>query len=205
MEMHKRGLLIVLSGPSGAGKGTILKELMQKNDNVVLSISATTREPRAGEVDGVHYHFISKGQFVQTISKDGMLEYAEYCDHYYGTPRDEVERFLEKGKDVILEIEVQGAEQVMKKHPDAVGIFIMPPSWEMLEHRLRRRDTEAEETILKRLSVARQELKESEHYHYIIFNGHLDDAVDELAAILTAEKLRVPRMRDYMNEVLKEC
>lgn len=205
MEMRKRGLLIVLSGPSGAGKGTILKDLMQKSENVVLSVSATTRKPREGEVDGVHYHFISKGQFVQMLSKDGMLEHAEYCEHYYGTPRDNVECFLERGKDVILEIEVQGGRQVMKKCPDAVGIFIMPPSLEVLERRLRCRNTETEETILKRLNIAKQELKESVHYHYVVFNGQLGDAVDELDAILTAEKLRVPRMRKYMDEVLIQC
>ncbi len=205
MGMVKRGLLVVLSGPSGAGKDTILHALMKRNSSVMLSISATTRLPREGEIDGEHYHFLSKGQFVQMIARDELIEYAEYCGNYYGTPLDDVENLLDQGRDVVLEIEVQGAAQVMKKRPDAVGIFVLPPSVEVLENRLRRRGTESEAVIQKRLNIARGEMKQSVNYHYVIFNGELEDAVDELDAILKAEKLRVPRMRKNMDEVLKEC
>jgi len=205
MERNERGLLIVLSGPSGTGKGTLLKDLMDRDPNVMLSISATTRKPRPGEQDGVHYHFISKGQFVQMISQDGLLEYAEYCGNYYGTPRDDVERWLEKGRDVVLEIEVQGAAQVLRKCPEAVSVFIMPPSLGELEKRLRGRETEDEETIRCRLSTAREELNAVADYQYVVFNGHLEDAVDELGSIIKAEKLRLVRMKKIVDEVLLEC
>ena len=205
MERNKRGLLIVLSGPSGAGKGTLLKDLMERNPNVMLSISATTRKPRPGEQDGVHYHFLPKDRFTRLIARDGLLEYAEYCGNYYGTPRDDVEQWLEKGRDVILEIEVQGAAQVLGKCPDAVSIFIMPPSMGELEKRLRRRDTEDEEMIRHRLSVAREELNCVADYQYVVFNGQLEDAVDELNSIIKAEKLRLRRMKKIVDEVLLEC
>ena len=139
--MSDKGLLVVLSGPSGAGKDTVLNNLLAKNKNIRISTSATTRSPREGEVDGEDYYFISNEEFVQLISKDGMLEYAEYCGNYYGTPYDQVESWLCKGRDVVLEIEVKGGAQVMKRCPDAVSIFIIPPSLKELEMRLKNRAT----------------------------------------------------------------
>ena len=161
----QKGLLLVVSGPSGCGKGTVLKEVMQQQD-LYYSVSLTTRAPRPGEVDGVQYHFVSKEQFEEMIARDEVLEHAEFCGNYYGTPRDAVEAMRNEGKNVILEIEVQGAQQVMQKCPDAVSIFIAPPSMTELEKRLRGRGTEAEEVIQKRLATASGELKDAPNYKY---------------------------------------
>ena len=149
--MNNKGTLFVITGPSGAGKGTVLKQVMQSLDQLYFSVSATTRAPREGEVDGVHYHFLTKERFEELIANDRFLEYARYAENYYGTPLDPVEEHLEQGHDVILEIELQGALQVKKRLPKAVLVFIAPPSFEELESRLRGRGTEAEEVILKRL------------------------------------------------------
>lgn len=148
---NSKGLLIILSGPSGAGKDTVLKELLAHNDKVRVSISATTRQPRQGEENGRDYHFISREQFETLIQRDGVLEYAEYCGNFYGTPRAQVEAWLDEGLDVVLEIEVQGAKKVMAKCPEAVSVFILPPSFAVLEKRLRRRATDSEEAVQKRL------------------------------------------------------
>ena len=152
---NSKGLLIILSGPSGAGKDTVLKELLAHNDKVRVSISATTRQPRQGEENGRDYHFISREQFETLIQRDGVLEYAEYCGNFYGTPRAQVEAWLDEGLDVVLEIEVQGAKKVMAKCPEAVSVFILPPSFAVLEKRLRRRATDSEEAVQKRLAAAR--------------------------------------------------
>ena len=151
----KKGLLIVVSGPSGVGKGTIMRQIDSENDNMFYSISATTRQPRAGEVDGVHYLFITHEDFKQRISETRMLEYAEYCGNYYGTPLDIIEKQLSEGHEVVLEIEVQGAKQVMEKRPDAITIFMIPPSFEELESRIRGRRSEPEDIVQQRLSKAR--------------------------------------------------
>ena len=151
---NSKGLLIILSGPSGAGKDTVLKELLAHNDKVRVSISATTRQPRQGEENGRDYHFISREQFETLIQRDGVLEYAEYCGNFYGTPRAQVEAWLDEGLDVVLEIEVQGAKKVMAKCPEAVSVFILPPSFAVLEKRLRRRATDSEEAVQKRLAAA---------------------------------------------------
>lgn len=186
----KKGLLIVVSGPSGCGKGTILTEIL-KDEKYYFSVSATTRTPREGEVNGVNYHFLSRKTFENLIASGGMLEYAEYCNNYYGTPSKEVGSMREKGLDVILEIEVQGAMQVKEICPDAVLIFIAPPSLSELEWRLRKRGTESEELIAKRVAEAVRELEYTSKYNYIIVNGDLDKAVDDFREVVRTEELKI--------------
>ena len=200
--MNKFGLLVVVSGPSGCGKGTVLKQLIENDEHVFYSVSATTRSPRVGEVDGVHYYFISKEQFEEKIASGGMLEYASYVGNYYGTPKQAVEEKCAAGYDVILEIEVQGAMQLREKCPDAVFVFIIPPSMEELEHRLVNRQTETQEVIQNRLNTARTELKFAPKYDYIVVNQTVEQAVSDIRAILQAEKCRSNRMENQLNEVL---
>jgi len=197
-RMKNKGLLVIFSGPSGCGKGTLMKELLARNSNLFLSVSATTRSPREGEQDGVHYYFLKKEQFEQLIAEEGMLEYACYCDNYYGTPKAAVEEKLNEGKNVILEIEVQGALQVMNKRPDAVSIFVLPPSVEELEHRLIGRNTEDLATIEKRLAQAKEEIKHASEYQYVVVNDRLPEAVAELEAILVAEKCSTKRINETL-------
>ena len=181
-------MLVLYTGSSGVGKGTIMQELLKRDKNIRLSVSNTTRPPREGEIDGVHYNFVTKEQFESLIQKDGYLEYAEYCGNYYGTPKQQVEDLLNQGYDVFLEIEVCGGLQIMKKYPDVLSIFVLPPSIDTLEKRLRRRGTEDEETILKRLGEAKREIECSEKYKYVVVNDRLEDAVDEILDILKKEK-----------------
>lgn len=185
-----KGLLVVVSSPSGGGKGTILAELFKQNDNMKFSVSATTRKPREGEINGVQYHFISKEEFEKLIAEGKMLEYASYCDNFYGTPKEPVEQSLEKGIDVILEIEVQGGAQIKKIMPECVSIFIAPPSLEVLEKRLRGRGTETDEVIKTRLETAKKELEKIEDYDYLVINDELETAVKDMETILKAEKLK---------------
>ena len=186
--MNNKGTLFVITGPSGAGKGTVLKQVMQSLDQLYFSVSATTRAPREGEVDGVHYHFLTKERFEELIANDRFLEYARYAENYYGTPLDPVEEHLEQGHDVILEIELQGALQVKKRLPKAVLVFIAPPSFEELESRLRGRGTEAEEVILKRLTIARQECANMDEFRYIVVNDEVESAADRLRAIMLSHR-----------------
>ena len=203
--MAERGLLAVISAPSGGGKGTIMKELFAKDDNLRLSVSATTRAPRPGEVDGTHYYFISREEFESLINQGKMLEHAEYVGNYYGTPRGPVEDWLAEGHDVLLEIEVQGGAQVKKIMPECVSIFVLPPSMKVLEERLRGRGTEEEKTLQKRLSTARQEIPHVKEYDYIVFNDRLEDAVEDILAILRAEKLKYSRNTDSAERVLNNA
>lgn len=191
--MSKKGLILIVSGPSGCGKGTVLHEVLGSREDVYYSISATTRAPRPGEENGVHYHFITKEDFEKLIAEDAMLEHAEYCGNYYGTPKQPILDHYAAGDMVILEIEVQGAKQVMEKLPQAVSLFIAPPDLEVLEHRLRKRGTEEEETIQKRLAQAKEELTHLSDYDYVIVNAALEDAVDDLQAILRAERCRTEK------------
>ncbi len=202
---NKPGLLIVLSGPSGSGKGTILKQLLARRPQTVVSISATTRAPRPGEEDGVQYFFRTREEFEGMIARGELLEYAEYNGNYYGTPAPAIDRWLEEGKDVVLEIEVQGAEKVMQKRQDLVSIFIGIPSLEELEHRLRGRGTEAEEAIQGRMAAATGELHCAERYQYLVMNDEVELAVQRIEAILTAEKLRFTRMENEFLEVMKHA
>ncbi|WP_322182701.1 guanylate kinase [Neglectibacter caecimuris] len=203
--MAEKGLLVVISAPSGGGKGTILKELFAQNENLRLSVSATTRAPRPGEEHGKQYYFLSREEFEALIAQGRMLEHAEYVGNYYGTPRDPVEEWLSQGRDVVLEIEVQGGAQVKKLMPECVSIFILPPSMKVLGERLRGRGTETEETVQKRLATARREIPQAREYDYLVFNDRLEDAVEEILAILRAEKLKYSRNADSIERVLNNA
>ncbi|CAG7603916.1 Guanylate kinase [Paenibacillus solanacearum] len=202
-----RGILIVLSGPSGVGKGTVCKALRECASDIVYSVSATTRAPRQGEVEGVNYFFKSREQFQQLIEQDQMLEWAEYVGNYYGTPRKFVEDTLASGKDIILEIEVQGALKVKQKFPEGVFIFLLPPSLPELENRIVGRGTETEDVIRSRMSVAMEEIALMEHYDYAIVNDQVDLACSRIRSILVAERSRKDRMvskiKHWMAEVKK--
>ena len=186
-----RGLLIVLSGPSGVGKGTVCNALRGKMDNLVYSVSATTRLPRLGEVDEVNYFFKTREQFESMIENEQLLEYAEYVGNYYGTPRDFVEKTLQSGKDIILEIEVQGALKVKEKFPEGIFIFVLPPSLDVLEDRIKGRGTENQATIDNRLAVALDEIDLVEHYHYAVVNDQIDEACKRIESIMIAEHCKV--------------
>ena len=200
-----RGMLIVLSGPSGSGKGTIIRQLLQERDDTVLSVSVTTRAPRPGELEGTHYFFRTREDFEDMIRKDRLLEYAEYNGNYYGTPEDAVRRVLAEGKNVLLEIEVQGAEQVMNHRSDLVSVFITIPSMTELERRLRERGTESEKTIGNRMAVARRELKRAFRYDYVVLNDEVPLAVRRIHTIIDAENMRYARMERTVMEVLENA
>lgn len=203
MRMSK-GRLIVFSAPSGCGKGTMLAEIL-KDENYCVSVSATTRSPREGEVDGVNYYFMSKGDFLQRVADSEFLEYAEYCDNYYGTLMSEVDGKLNEGKNVILEIEVQGAQKIREKRPDALMIFILPPSVSELRRRLKKRGTETDEVIEQRVSQAAREIKAASKYDYAIVNDALEDAISDFFAVMRAEKLKTQFSENTINEVLKNA
>lgn len=205
MKLHSKGLLIVISGPSGVGKGTVRKALFERTGhNLVYSISMTTRAPRVGETNGVEYHFVTKEKFEEEIKRGNLLEYANFCDNYYGTPLDKVEEQLEAGQEVVLEIEVQGAMQVKQKMPNAVYVFIAPPSMKALEQRLISRGTECKEVIEKRLAKARSELKVASEYGYIVINDTVENAADRIMAIIRAEHARTSRVLDSYEKLMEE-
>lgn len=183
----------MLSGPSGAGKGTVCQGLIKSSSSMELSISVTTRESRPGEENGKNYFFISKEEFHQMLEEDQLLEYAKVYDNYYGTPRRWVEEKLEQGEDVLLEIDIQGALQIKNKFPESILIFVVPPSINELQARLIRRGTDRDDVIQKRLGCVQGELQEIPKYDYIVVNDKLEDAVDEVTAILKAEKCRPKR------------
>ena len=195
-----RGKLFVISGPSGAGKSTVITRLLKQLNNVYFSISATTREPRRGERDGIDYHFMQKEEFERMLANNELLEHAEYVGNYYGTPAKPVDEKLAAGYDVILDIETKGAEQVMKNRPEAIGIFLFPGSFAVLEERLRLRSTDSEDKILKRLAQARVECKKAQMYRYIIINDRVETACDEAIAIITAEKCKTAERLHYLEE-----
>ncbi|MBW7456159.1 guanylate kinase [Paenibacillus sepulcri] len=188
-----RGLLIVLSGPSGVGKGTVCSELRRRQSDLVYSVSATTRLPRQGEVDGINYFFKTREHFQDMIAHDALLEYAEYVGNYYGTPRDFVERTLAMGKDIILEIEVQGALKVKEKFSEGVFIFLVPPSLDELKHRITCRGTENADVIDHRMSVAVEEMNLISYYDYAVVNDQIDAACHRIQSIITAEHCRKDR------------
>ena len=187
------GLLIVISGPSGAGKGTLCQELLRQVPNLKYSVSMTTRQPRSGEQEGIHYYFRPRTEFEAMIVGDELLEWASFCDNYYGTPRFAVEQAIQEGQDVILEIEIQGALQIKKWFPQGVFTFIVPPSLDVLSERIHKRGTECEEVIQERLSTAIKELGYVSEYDYVVINDEVPVAVDKLKSILVAEKCRVKR------------
>lgn len=203
-ESAQKGILIVISGFSGAGKGTLMKKLLQTYENYALSISMTTRQPRAGEQEGVEYFFTDKEQFEKKIAENGLIEYASYCGNYYGTPKAYVEEQLEAGKDVILEIEIQGALKVKEKFPEALLLFVTPPSAAELERRLVGRGTEEPEVIRKRLARASEESEGIEAYDYIVVNDDLDVCVRELHGLVEAARKAPVRREAFIKEIREE-
>ena len=203
--MNHKGLLIVISGFSGAGKGTLMKKLIENYDQYALSISMTTRAPREGEVDGREYFFATREQFEDKIKQGGFIENAQYCGNYYGTPKDYVEEQIEAGKDVILEIEIQGAMKVKEQFPNAVLLFVMPPSISVLHQRLIGRGTETKEVIAERLQRAKEEAVGIEDYDYIIINDDLDTCVKELHELLdkTHEAVQVQYNPENYKELIE--
>ncbi len=199
-----KGLLIVLSGPSGAGKGTVCKALLAKHPDIALSVSCTTRAPRCGERDGINYFFRSEVEFKRLIEEDEFLEHACVYGNYYGTPKSFVANKLAEGHDVLLEIDVQGALKAKKIFPDGVFIFLVPPSMEELERRIRGRATESEEQIAVRLGKAKSEMERVDRYDYVIVNDHVDRVVDEIESIIDAEKLKVKRAKKEFEDLRRE-
>lgn len=193
----KKGLIVVISGPAGCGKGTVIKELLQ-TDDYVLSVSRTTRAPRPGETDGVQYRFISREEFQEKIDEADFLEYAEYCGELYGTPKKKAEQVLESGKNLLLEIEVDGAMRIKAARPEAVLIMLLPPSHAVQEQRLRGRKTETEEKIIARLQRAREEINFADKYDYVVYNndGQVKEAADQIMAIVSAESAAIKRNPD---------
>lgn len=201
---NKRGLLIVLSGPSGVGKGTVREELFERpNANYEYSISMTTRAPREGEEDGVHYFFKEKEEFESLIERGRLLEYAQYVDNYYGTPLDYVEEMLEAGRDVFLEIEVVGAAQVRQAMPEALFVFLVPPNLTELEKRLSGRGTEAPEIIQERIEKAKEELQMMHLYDYVVENDTVENAADRIQSIITAEHCKRERVEERIKQMVK--
>ena len=199
---NNKGLLVVLSGPSGSGKDTILERLLAIDKNIVKSVSATTRPSRIGEINGKDYFFISEQDFCNAISDEKLLEYTNYCGNYYGTLKNLVEDLQNNQKDVILKIEVDGAKQNKEKCPDSLRIFILPPSMETLKDRLSKRGTETAENLEKRLNRARDEIKFSSEYDYIVVNDDVDKCAQNIYSIINAEKFKLHRMKNIINEVL---
>lgn len=195
----RKGQLIVLSAPSGTGKSTVLKQLFAQRSNIYFSVSYTTRKPREGEVDGVTYNFVTREEFERMIAAGELLEYAEYVGNYYGTSLKAIQDRLEGGVDVLLEIEVKGAAQIRQRCPDALYMFMIPPSFADLEQRLRGRNTDDEQTILKRLAQAREEYKQIPNYDYLVVNDTVSNAVAQMQAILTAAECRMEN-RKYIVE-----
>jgi len=202
--VKQKGLLIVLSGPSGVGKGTVCIALRQEQDDIIYSVSATTRSPRKEEIDGKNYFFKTREAFEEMIKHDQLLEWAEYVGNYYGTPRKFVEETIQQGKDVILEIEIQGALQVKEKYPEGIFIFLVPPTLAELKNRILNRGSETADSLLKRMNVAKDELRMMKHYDYLVVNDEVSKAVKRIQAIIAAERLKKERILPYYEKWLKE-
>ena len=203
MSCRSKGILLVISGFAGTGKGTLVHELLEKYDNYALSVSATTRAPRPGEIDGVHYFFKTKEEFEEMIRENRLIEYASYVENYYGTPKEYVRQQLENGKDVILEIEIQGALKIKEQFPGTLLLFMVPPSASVLEERLRGRGTETDEVVRKRLHRAVEESEFIEQYDYLIVNDDLETCVKETHEIIQSQHHRVDQRREFID-TLKE-
>ena len=202
MASKDKGLLVVLSAPAGCGKDTVLAEVKKADSNVKQSISMTTRLPREGEQDGVDYYFTSVSDFENKISENGFLEYVKYGVNYYGTPKKAIEEMVDSGKTVILKIEVEGAGNVRKIYPDAVSIFIMPPSFTELSRRLKNRGTETQEDICRRLKIAEDEMQRAKEYNYIVINDDLSVCVNDVLSIIKAERLKYSNMQEKIKEII---
>lgn len=203
--MNNKGVLVVVSAPSGCGKDTIISEVLKQTDDAFLSVSMTTRAMRTGEVEGVNYYFVTQTEFEEKIDQGEMLEYARYGSNYYGTPAGPVREMLEEGKTVILIIEVQGAGNVKRLFPDACNIFIIPPSFDVLEKRLRGRGTDDDKSIIKRLEIAKDELNRAPEFDYIVENDVLEEAVEDIITIIKAEKLKTNKMKNKLSEVINNA
>ncbi|AEV69312.1 guanylate kinase [Acetivibrio clariflavus] len=199
--MFREGLLVVVSGPSGTGKGTVLSCIRQKENRIKFSVSATTREPRSGEVDGVNYFFKTTEEFEAMIENGELIEWVKYCDNYYGTPKKYVADTIKSGYDCLLEIEVEGALNIKKIYPDCVSIFILPPSFEELRRRIESRGTEKPEVIEKRMEKALKEMNYVDRYDYVVVNDDIEKAVDSIRYILASEKLKFSRNRDILKTI----
>lgn len=202
--MADKGILIVVSGFSGAGKGTLMKKLISTYDNYALSISMTTRTPRPGERDGVEYFFTDREHFEEKIKQNGLIEYAQYCGNYYGTPRAYVEERLQEGKDVVLEIEIQGALKIKEKFPESLLLFVTPPDVSELQRRLRGRGTESEDVIARRLARAYEESEGMDAYDYIVVNDDLETCVKEINWLVEAARREPVRRSDFIKEIREE-
>lgn len=210
IQSKKQGILIIISAPSGAGKGSVISEMCKQNDNLWVSISATSRPIRSNDVEGETYYFLSKEEFEQKIKEGYFLEYTNYVGNYYGTPKQYIQEHLDKGKDVILEIEIEGAMNVKKMIPEALCVFIMPPSLKELKRRLENRGTDTKDKILERFKTAYREINEVTKYNYVVVNDTLEVAADKVLSIIKAEKCRVDRIEEvflqneeeYMHEML---
>lgn len=200
--MTDSGVLIILSGPSGSGKDTVLNKLTENREDIKISISMTTRQKRNDEIDGLNYYFVSREYFEKKIADNNMLEYAEYADNLYGTPKAPVDEMLRNGKAVILKIEVQGAEKIRKIYPEVISIFLMPPSVRVLEERLRGRNSEDEETLNHRLVIAREEIRRASEYDYIVINDTVENAVAGIETIINAERQKTFRNKKIISEVI---
>ena len=203
--MQNKGILMVISGFSGAGKGTLVKKLLSEYDNYALSISMTTRQPREGEEDGREYFFRTREQFEENIAKNGFIEYAQYCGNYYGTPKAYVEEQMQAGRDVILEIEIQGAMKIREKFPDTLLVFVCPPSMGELKNRLVGRGTETLDVINGRLRRAVEESKGMDKYDYLLINDDLEECVDTLHETIRCERMRASRNHDFVSRIQKEA
>lgn len=202
--MEEKGILIVISGFSGAGKGTLVKELLSRHEGYVLSVSMTTRPPREGERDGVEYFFTDREHFEETIRQDGLIEYASYCGNYYGTPRAYVEEQLAAGRNVILEIEIQGALKIKKKFPESLLIFVTPPNVKELKRRLKGRGTESEEAIADRLARAAEESEGVEAYDYLVVNDKLEESAEDVHRLVAAARWAPVRREEFVKEIREE-
>lgn len=200
----QKGLLVVISGPSGAGKGTICKALVERNKTVKLSVSCTTRKPRSNEKDGINYYFLAEEKFKDMVKNDEFLEYANVYGNFYGTPRYRIEELLNKGIDVILEIDIQGALKVNEKFSEGVFIFILPPSMNELKARIKKRGSETEESLIRRFNSAFKEINYVSRYKYMVTNDKVEDAVKKVESIITAEKCRVDRIKDAGLDLIQE-
>ena len=212
IKSKKQGILVIISAPSGAGKGSVIEEMKKQNENLWVSISATTRKPRANDKEGITYYFLSKEEFEEKLNENYFLEYTNYAGNYYGTPKKQIQEHLDKGQDVILEIEIEGAMNVKKLIPEALCIFIMPPSLKELKRRLECRGTDTKEKILERFKIAYKEINEFTKYNYVVVNDEIEIAADKVLSIIKAEKCRVDRIEEvslkneeeYMHELLRE-
>lgn len=202
MALKDKGLLVVLSAPAGCGKDTVLAEVKKTDENVKQSISMTTRAPRDGETDGVDYYFTSQEDFENKINENAFLEYVKYGVNYYGTPKKAIEEMIADGKTVILKIEVEGAGNIRKMYPDAVSIFIMPPSFSELSRRLKNRGTETEEDICRRLKIAENEMQRANEYNYIVINDDLPVCVNDVLSIIKAERLKYSNMQEKIKNII---